>query len=369
MPAQISFTRGVPSADMLPVESSAPAASEALEREPAVALSYGCGAGHPGLRAWIAARHGVDAERVVCSNGSLQALLFLSELLVGGSGGRRVLVEAPTYDRVLILLRRAGAEPVGVPSGAAGLERRRARGRAAPQRPAGVRVRHPDVPEPERRDAAARGPRAADRARPRARLHHRRGRPVRPPALPRRRAPSLLSLAAARAWSRSPRSPRRSPPASASATPSRRSTWPPPLTKHANDTYIAPSMLSEATLAAYCAAGPLRARRRSAPPQPCRSAARRWSRPSPSTSRPRHPLHRARRRLLPLGRDARAPTPTPCCSRPTAAGVPYVHGSDFFAGDGGRRPCGWRSRPSGPPEVREGIARLGAIVARAPATA
>src|SRR4051794_8823601 len=115
MAAQIPFTRGVPSADLLPVDELRAAAQAALEREPALALSYSGGAGHPGLRAWIGGRHGVSAQRVVCTNGSLQALLFVAEVLLRGSERPRVLVEAPTYDRAIIVLRRAGAEVAGVP--------------------------------------------------------------------------------------------------------------------------------------------------------------------------------------------------------------------------------------------------------------
>ena len=96
--AQIPFTRGVPSADLLPVDDLRAAVDTALTREPALALSYLGGAGHPGLRSWIGERHGVPAERVVASNGSLQAFLFIAELLVERSSTKRVLVEAPTYD-------------------------------------------------------------------------------------------------------------------------------------------------------------------------------------------------------------------------------------------------------------------------------
>ena len=102
--------------------TSARPLTPALTSEPALALSYLGGGGHPGLRAWIGARHGVPAERVVASNGSLQAFLFLSEILVERSSTKRVLVEAPTYDRPLILLRRAGAEPVGIPVDEHGLD-------------------------------------------------------------------------------------------------------------------------------------------------------------------------------------------------------------------------------------------------------
>ena len=44
------------------------ALATAMEREPAVALSYSPG-GHPGLRSWIGERHGVPPERVVAANG------------------------------------------------------------------------------------------------------------------------------------------------------------------------------------------------------------------------------------------------------------------------------------------------------------
>src|SRR5689334_17047323 len=121
MAPQIPFTRGVPSADLLPTEALREAVERALRDEPAVALSYSTGAGHAGLRAWIGERHGVPAERVVTTNGSLQALLFLGELLLA-PGRTRVLVEAPTYDRAILLLRRAGGDVHGVPTDEHGLD-------------------------------------------------------------------------------------------------------------------------------------------------------------------------------------------------------------------------------------------------------
>ena len=120
MPDQIPFTRGVPSADLLPVDDLRSAAETAFA-DP-TSLSYGSGAGHAGLCAWIAARHGTDADRVLCANGSLQAFAFLTSVLLDGATTRRVLVEAPTYDRSILILRRAGAEVVGVPQDADGLD-------------------------------------------------------------------------------------------------------------------------------------------------------------------------------------------------------------------------------------------------------
>ena len=105
----ISFARGVPSPDLLPVAEIASAAHRALEQDPAGALAYGDGAGYAPLRQWIATRYGDgDAGRVLCTNGSLQGLAFLAETMFAGSGGRAI-VEAPTYDRAILILRRFGA--------------------------------------------------------------------------------------------------------------------------------------------------------------------------------------------------------------------------------------------------------------------
>ena len=57
----ISFARGAPSADILPAEAVREAAQRALADDWKRALSYGTGVGHPGLREWIAERHGLRA--------------------------------------------------------------------------------------------------------------------------------------------------------------------------------------------------------------------------------------------------------------------------------------------------------------------
>jgi len=109
MPAEtISFARGAPSADILPVEAVREAAARALESDWERALSYGTGRGHPGLCEWIAELHGVDPECVMVTNGSMEAaaLLFRYEL----AAGDRVIVEQPSYDRTLLLLEQAGVE-------------------------------------------------------------------------------------------------------------------------------------------------------------------------------------------------------------------------------------------------------------------
>jgi 2-aminoadipate transaminase len=116
----ISFARGAPSADILPHEAVREAAARALESDWEKALSYGTGRGHPGLCEWIADMHGVDPEQVMVTNGSMEAAALLFRHLV--SGGDRVIVEQPTYDRTLLLLQQAGADIAGAPLEADGVD-------------------------------------------------------------------------------------------------------------------------------------------------------------------------------------------------------------------------------------------------------
>ena len=118
--APISFARGIPAPECLPVSELADCARAAIERDGSSVLSYGPGGGYGPLREWIAARHGVEPSRVVVTSGSLQGFVFLAEQLV--RPGARVLVEAPTYDRPLKILRRLGADVVGLPMDDDGLE-------------------------------------------------------------------------------------------------------------------------------------------------------------------------------------------------------------------------------------------------------
>jgi len=111
--AVISFARGAPAPECLPVEELAECARAALERDGRTILSYGPASGYAPLREWIAERHGVDPARVLLTNGSLQGFVFLAEHLIA-QGQRRFLVESPTYDRPLVILRRLGAEIVPI---------------------------------------------------------------------------------------------------------------------------------------------------------------------------------------------------------------------------------------------------------------
>jgi DNA-binding transcriptional MocR family regulator len=105
--APISFARGAPSLDIVDVDGLREAAQRAFENDPAGTTAYGTAIGYPRLRSWIAAHHGVAAEHVMVTNGSMQADAFLFDQLV--SEGDDVIVERPTYDRTLQSLRGRGA--------------------------------------------------------------------------------------------------------------------------------------------------------------------------------------------------------------------------------------------------------------------
>jgi DNA-binding transcriptional MocR family regulator len=116
----ISFARGVPAPECLPVGELADCARAAIERDGEAVLSYGPGGGYGPLREWIAERHGVEPGRILITSGSLQGFVFLAQTLV--QPGSRVLVEAPTYDRPLKILARLGARVEALPMDDEGLD-------------------------------------------------------------------------------------------------------------------------------------------------------------------------------------------------------------------------------------------------------
>ena len=109
----ISFARGVPGPDCLPIDEIGQCTLAVLERDERDAPQYGPASGFPPLRALLAEQHGVDPGQVFISNGSLQGLAFLWQHLLRGEN-KRVLVEAPTYDRPLKILKSLGAEIEGI---------------------------------------------------------------------------------------------------------------------------------------------------------------------------------------------------------------------------------------------------------------
>ena len=116
----ISFARGIPAPEMFPSDELAEASRRAFQKHRATALNYGAPAGFRPLQEWLGNLHGVPADRVVITPGSCILLSLLVRALV--STPRPVLVEAPTYDRMAQLLRRAGAEIVPIRRGAEGLD-------------------------------------------------------------------------------------------------------------------------------------------------------------------------------------------------------------------------------------------------------
>ncbi|MGH2867556.1 MAG: PLP-dependent aminotransferase family protein [Solirubrobacteraceae bacterium] len=104
----ISFARGAPSLDIVDVEGLKAAAANAFASDPSGMTAYGTAVGYVPLRAWIAERHQVEPSQVLVTNGSMQADAFLFDVLV--EPGDAVVVERPTYDRTLLSLRTRGAD-------------------------------------------------------------------------------------------------------------------------------------------------------------------------------------------------------------------------------------------------------------------
>ncbi len=109
----ISFARGAPCPEALSGDLIASCTAAALEADGTRVLSYGTGNGYPPLREVLAAEHGVGADQVFITNGSLQGFVFMLESLL--SPGDLVAVEAPTYDRALLQLTLHGMEILPLP--------------------------------------------------------------------------------------------------------------------------------------------------------------------------------------------------------------------------------------------------------------
>src|SRR5262245_53904322 len=114
----INFTRGVPANESFPLDEVIEAAVAALKANGPAMLQYGPSLGYLPLREWLAEWQRVSIDRVLTSNGSLQLIEFLCLRLL--KPGDLVFTESPTYDRTLTLLRRHGANIVGIPMEADG---------------------------------------------------------------------------------------------------------------------------------------------------------------------------------------------------------------------------------------------------------
>jgi 2-aminoadipate transaminase len=358
----IPFTRGVPSADMLPVDDFRRALADAMEREPTVALSYSTG-GHPGLRRWIGERYGVPGERVVCANGSLEAFAFVASVLLARASTKRVLVEAPTYDRSILILQRAGAEVVGIPVDGDGIDTDGLAAELEREAPAFLYV-IPNFQNPsgatmtlERRrrvlELAARHDvlvveddpygllRWAGESYPTLCELDEGGRVLTLSSFTKTVAPGLrIGYVVA-------------PEGLAAA-----------VGKYAENTYISPCMVSQAGLAAYCQAGYFE-------PGVERAKLELKARCDAMVESVRAHFPPEARMVVPQGGyflwidlGPGADT-TALGARAAEAGVPFVKGADFFA-DGGGTTCLRLAFSAVPADrIREGIERLAAVIAAA----
>lgn len=110
----INFTRGIPADESFPLDKLAESAAAAIAGPHGIeAMQYGGSAGFLPLREWLAERHGVSRQQILLANGSLQILDFIGLALL--EQGDTVFVESPTYDRALTLFRRHDANVVGIP--------------------------------------------------------------------------------------------------------------------------------------------------------------------------------------------------------------------------------------------------------------
>ena len=355
----IPFTRGVPSADMLPVDDMRAALATAMEREPVVALSYPPG-GHKGLRTWIGARHGAPAERVVCANGSLEIFAFVAGVLLARGATARVLVEAPSYDRSILILKRAGAEVVGIPVDGDGIET----DALAAELERG----------PARSSTSSRTSRT--RAEPRCRssgahalleLARQHGTVVvedDPYGLLRWAGETLPQLCALdpdnvvtlSSFTKTVAPGLRVGYAVASAELAAA------IGAYAENTYISPCMVSQAGLAAYCEAGYFE-------PGVERATHELKARCDAMVEAVREHFPAEVRMVVPKGGyflwldlGPGADT-TALAARAAEAGVPFVKGADFFADGGGTTSLRLAFSAVPADRIREGIERLGAVIA------
>jgi DNA-binding transcriptional MocR family regulator len=125
-PGFVEFAYGEPDPGLLPVEDVRRAAAAALDRFGPAAIAYGSPEGPHALRAAlaerIAAREGVPvtADEVVVTGGNSQALG--QTVTVFARPGDVVLVEAPTYNLAIGILRDHPVEIVGVRHDEQGLD-------------------------------------------------------------------------------------------------------------------------------------------------------------------------------------------------------------------------------------------------------
>jgi DNA-binding transcriptional MocR family regulator len=104
---------------LFPVRQLEEASRLAFQKHSAVGLNYGPPAGFRPLQEWLGDLYAVAPGRIVITPGSYTFLALLARVLVASGP---VLVEAPTYDRMISMLRRAGAQIVPIGRTADGID-------------------------------------------------------------------------------------------------------------------------------------------------------------------------------------------------------------------------------------------------------
>lgn len=115
----INLTRGVPPAEVFPIQEIQDCFKAALDRDGGQILTYNFVPGYAPLRQIVAERMDVPVEQIFTGNGSLEIVNFLSAIFL--RSGDTVFTESPTYDRANTLFKRTGAKIVGIPMEADGL--------------------------------------------------------------------------------------------------------------------------------------------------------------------------------------------------------------------------------------------------------
>lgn len=124
-PDIISFAGGLPAPEVFPVEAFQEACTRVLKDFGAQALQYSTTEGYRPLRETIAehtARYGIQvtSENILITSGSQQALDLLGKVFI--NPGDRILVESPTYLGALQAWNAYGAEYVTVPMDKQGMQ-------------------------------------------------------------------------------------------------------------------------------------------------------------------------------------------------------------------------------------------------------
>jgi DNA-binding transcriptional MocR family regulator len=125
-PLPFDLNAGVPDAASLPAEELAEAATRALRRDPAGALTYGGPLGYEPLRAWIAARQAresgvsLTSAHVTLTSGSAHAIDNIAATFLGQ--GDVVVTPAPTYPGAVRAFRARGGRIAPVPQDEDGVD-------------------------------------------------------------------------------------------------------------------------------------------------------------------------------------------------------------------------------------------------------